>query len=360
MADPDELIRAAQRELAQLLPVMATAGLKKWEGLTGLNRAPPNTVEWYRMFFGLIDADGHLVDEARAMIWQRIQWSAGGCPIFKLTHSLAASLLLTDCADIGPLELQLPFPSFIVEMPQPNELMRFTSGPVQQIAFSHLLRIPPHTELGTRTNEVLVSMEGQDFKTVMGTLRQLESMAHESHGDRSLDRFTLFLSGTNAYSGGHLPSPPETCHTVGTWLADPSVIHQSANAQSLAKASVRLLVNLCLYLESIKGERLDACCESRRREGAPRRWNIGRDIKLPGNLMQAARDITTTKDGEPLWHLQSRFMVRGHWRNQACGPRRADHKRMWISPHWKGPDGAEAIARVYDVATISERGKTNA
>ncbi|MFD6917949.1 hypothetical protein [Streptomyces virginiae] len=35
-----------------------------------------------------------------------------------------------------------------------------------------------------------------------------------------------------------------------------------------------------------------------------------------------------------------RWIVRGHWRNHAYGPRQALHQRIWISPHLKGPDGA--------------------
>ena len=42
-----------------------------------------------------------------------------------------------------------------------------------------------------------------------------------------------------------------------------------------------------------------------------------------------------------------RFMVRGHWRNQAHGPGRAERKLIRIEPFWKGPDMAEAVSRIY-------------
>ncbi|MFD8146081.1 hypothetical protein [Streptomyces sp. NPDC059708] len=35
-----------------------------------------------------------------------------------------------------------------------------------------------------------------------------------------------------------------------------------------------------------------------------------------------------------------RWIVRGHWRNHAYGPRQELRQRIWISPHLKGPDGA--------------------
>lgn len=33
-----------------------------------------------------------------------------------------------------------------------------------------------------------------------------------------------------------------------------------------------------------------------------------------------------------------RWWVGGHWRQQACGPNRAQRKPVWIAPHVKGPD----------------------
>lgn len=39
---------------------------------------------------------------------------------------------------------------------------------------------------------------------------------------------------------------------------------------------------------------------------------------------------------------QYRWLVRGHWRN-AWYPSRQDHRPVWISPHWKGPDGAPIL-----------------
>lgn len=41
--------------------------------------------------------------------------------------------------------------------------------------------------------------------------------------------------------------------------------------------------------------------------------------------------------------LDCRFVVRGHWRMQAHGPGRQLRKRVWIKPHWKGPDYAERV-----------------
>jgi hypothetical protein len=48
-------------------------------------------------------------------------------------------------------------------------------------------------------------------------------------------------------------------------------------------------------------------------------------------------------------HLDKRFMVRGHWRNQAYGKRHVERRHIWIRPHWKGDSLAEIINKPYKV-----------
>ena len=55
-------------------------------------------------------------------------------------------------------------------------------------------------------------------------------------------------------------------------------------------------------------------------------------------------DESTTSGGErgPYSH---RFLVRGHWRNQVCGPRRTMRKPTWVVPYVKGPEDAPFQAK---------------
>lgn len=49
--------------------------------------------------------------------------------------------------------------------------------------------------------------------------------------------------------------------------------------------------------------------------------------------------------GEPTGRLyRHRWVVSGHWRNQAHGPGRELRRRQWIPAHMKGPDGAPLLA----------------
>lgn len=58
--------------------------------------------------------------------------------------------------------------------------------------------------------------------------------------------------------------------------------------------------------------------------------------------VQAERETAGDSD-PPGHHLTNRHLVRGHWRQQACGPARSQRKPVWIAPHIKGPDGAPLV-----------------
>jgi hypothetical protein len=42
-------------------------------------------------------------------------------------------------------------------------------------------------------------------------------------------------------------------------------------------------------------------------------------------------------------HRTSRWVVRGHWRNQPCGPGLSKNKIIWIKPHWSGAATGERV-----------------
>ena len=46
-------------------------------------------------------------------------------------------------------------------------------------------------------------------------------------------------------------------------------------------------------------------------------------------------------------HTYKRFVVRGHWRNQAYGEGMSKRKLIWIMPHFKGPELTEVVSRPY-------------
>lgn len=50
-------------------------------------------------------------------------------------------------------------------------------------------------------------------------------------------------------------------------------------------------------------------------------------------------------DGLPRRGLDHQVIVRAHWRQQACGPKRAWRKPVFIAPHVRGPAGTELVVK---------------
>lgn len=55
-------------------------------------------------------------------------------------------------------------------------------------------------------------------------------------------------------------------------------------------------------------------------------------------MPEAHRAITRAAHEHVAW--RRRHVVRGHWRQQAHGPRRSLRRTTWVPPHTKGPAGA--------------------
>lgn len=47
-----------------------------------------------------------------------------------------------------------------------------------------------------------------------------------------------------------------------------------------------------------------------------------------------------------------RWLVRGHWRNQACGPKREKRQTVWVTPYVKGPDDKPLVIKPAAVRAV--------
>lgn len=74
----------------------------------------------------------------------------------------------------------------------------------------------------------------------------------------------------------------------------------------------------------------------------------GADYVLGGTVTIDLRDeVTAICSGRTGHRPTVQFLVRGHWRNQATGPRHSERKRIWIEPFWKGPEDARVLLRTH-------------
>jgi hypothetical protein len=81
------------------------------------------------------------------------------------------------------------------------------------------------------------------------------------------------------------------------------------------------------------------------RKGPPElsqaRFLLSAPVKV--DLREEVRRVVTgeRKGSSP----KVQFLVRGHWRNQACGPKQSLRKTIWIQPFWKGDEEARILLR---------------
>lgn len=229
-----------------------------------------------------------------------IDWYKLGFPTFELTGSLGAALMLTECRGLLGRDLRAPFAVFAAQLPSPSPLL----------------------------------VGGADAKWLV---------VH-----RWASGFHIEVCTTGPYTVIDLRAPDEA-EALDPW------------ARGCGNPSVaRFVVNLCVYINSLhalprpEGQRKPGG-GSRKREKepqTPQRWVLGREIKLSNGMLQAARAVAsgaTTAKQRAEYRMHARFMVRGHWRNQACGAKRAERRMRWIEPYWKGPEMAEGLARLYSL-----------
>lgn len=77
------------------------------------------------------------------------------------------------------------------------------------------------------------------------------------------------------------------------------------------------------------------------------------DIPQTTKTVNSVRTSDFTEE-EQTRTLTKRFLVRGHWRQQAYGEGFQKHKLIFIAPFWKGPEDGELIEKVYTVGVKKE------
>jgi hypothetical protein len=87
---------------------------------------------------------------------------------------------------------------------------------------------------------------------------------------------------------------------------------------------------------------------------AGERYQLAAPVKI--DLRDVVREHLSGKHkgGSP----KVQFIVRGHPRNQACGPKLQSRKLIWVPPFWKGDPDAVALLRGYEVEGDKLKGKS--
>ncbi len=245
-----------------------------------------------------------------------VTWLLHGFPTVSLAHSLAADLMLSD-VDLGAEAFRAPWPCFVIEVP-PN-LVSFADG----------------------TDVVAIVV-----------------LALDENFDPSTGLFAAVLS-----------SPRLTRRYDFLWgdLGDPSDSAESLeNLEEWQRVRFllrKLVENVALIATQPQGDRGPSLvarpgprvepATKRTTEAPPsKNYMLSPPVEIAvrseaekKEVLAGFRNLVRTGRAHVGRGEQAvRYIKRGHWRNQACGPRWSERRWTWIAPHPVGPkDGPQLV-----------------
>jgi len=231
-----------------------------------------------------------------------LAWAHAGHNVFELGNDFVAAMLLTDPRAIDFEVLRAPFPGILVTIPS-----GFVTGAEGL----------PYTKL------------------------------HLSHVDGSW--------GLYATDGVHVINTQVAEGQALSWDLFESIETEQTesvieDADAIAIRSIRQIAfGMLAYVTAVDRaieERVSSTPKKRQKDEdrpRPRVHDVGRTVQIDPILVKYARAGAR----EVALQIKSRFIVRGHYRNQAHGPGWRDRKSIWIEPFFKGPEEGAKIVHTY-------------
>lgn len=251
-------------------------------------------------------------------------WQTCGFPVICMSHELAADLMLTD---IDFDCVRAPWDCFFIEVPQ--DLLSASDG-------SNIVNI--FVWLGTDdSGHPLWKYEANADCPEKSFLREWVEWRELAHD----------------HSCGRLPADEQerlACFVdtfvLNTVLA-PTLSGPSGQGSLLAHQPPARRKNK----------------PGRKAQDLPQanRYVLGRPVAIQlrspeekKELLKEVRAYVRTGRGR----LSKRFVKRGHFRNQACGHRWSEHRRLWIQPHVVGPRNAPQLIRAHRLVQAPQEGSS--
>jgi hypothetical protein len=274
--------------------------------------------------------------------------------------------MLTDCRGLKGVDLKPPFTSFCIALPENNGLFtRESNGeawPIDCLNFSTgrtILRahMSPVSE---RMGDLCTAIHekglppGQAGEILRMEVRNLHARLVPETEMWSMMRLfsTKHPLGLALHRVYVMPKDDEP---LEKWLEGSKTkkgpFDIALDEEQVLTMAHRLVANFIIYLNASTLPAPERQSTVLKKKGAlnqdARIYRVGGEVRLPSHLFEAAKQSINQTKQKALWRLHSRFVVRGHWRNQAFGTGRKERKRVWIQPFWKGPTTAEALSRIY-------------
>ena len=325
------------------------------------------------------DEEADLDDQDSSM--SLVRWALDGTPIFTLTESLTASLILTDPGSVPADCICWPFETFVVEIPR-----GFLSTQYKNTEEDVTL-IQPHRYLVARSptegpdpvgympeeNQRLIAKAARavrrgEWKLALELVREHRALIEARWPLRFMASVRLYSAmGTSLFRRDRYPEGDES---IGRWYG--SKRDQTTGTMLLTEedhyatqVAARIVTNLCIYIQTKVGALVPRSMKPRRvkpgkdlpaRKLRPEKhFELGHEIRLPRLMLDAARACARQGVNKAAWKLMARQVVRGHTKLQRCGMKGAERKLITVAPYERYKRVLEQARKVYRVETPEER-----
>jgi len=243
-----------------------------------------------------------------------LAWARAGYNVFDLSPDFVAAMLLTDPSEIDLPSLKLPFGGMLVMIP--DQFARGAEG-------------TSYTKI-----HIVETDDSRSFE---------DGCTSKKDGEK---RPAIVIYATDGMQILSTIAPRDEL----SWAALEELPDEvTLDADKEARKTIqRVVFGALAYATAVDRsitERFPASNKARAKQDKQtiKHWTIGREIKISPELVRVARSGAR----EIAFHIKSRFMVRGHYRNQAHGPNHSLRTSKWIMPHWKGPQEGARLVHTY-------------
>jgi hypothetical protein len=239
------------------------------------------------------------------------RWGESGTPAVRVSGKQAAALMLSDLSDDQLTDIRAPWRAFDVVLDQPMPL----GGDAIQAASVVVWHTPLH--------DAEAGLDPCDKWMLFYYLQSRQVVARGRHTPvRLYHEHPMFEDGGPKLIDARPPS--------------------EAEMRAAALVS-RLVLNVAVALDPPRRPQAGAppsvAAGSKAEKGAPPPLPASAPVQLQFPVQVDMREhVADYLSGDLQRVYKVRWLVRGHWRNQACGPGLGLRERIWIAPHWKGPE----------------------
>ncbi len=221
----------------------------------------------------------------------------------------------------------------------------------QQAADIALSDVPPEMANETMSpwDAFLIVVEGDFCETCDGTVSRVHVVQSRFRTDDSWS--------FQAFPGGfELTSTFRTGAQLASWRDHESgpvpmyaEVEKTQEDERTISAIGRLVIGSCVAVTEYGARpELDRGGRRKRRKwsfvATEKRFRLGSPVEI-----DFSNEVQSYISGERNGVRKSRWVVRGHWRNQPCGVGRYERRKTWVRPHWAGPNEAPVLVRDYKI-----------